>query len=72
MARCKIEPTDYFVIFVVLLDVFDHFGQTFVDINISIESLTHDSPYEGCRDTSVRILFCVLFNISLALLFSPD
>jgi hypothetical protein len=31
----------------VLLDEFDHFGQTFGDINVSI-----DSSYEGCTGTS--------------------
>jgi hypothetical protein len=43
---------DCFVIFVVLFDKFDHFEQTFCDINVSIDSL--DSPYEGCRDTYFR------------------
>jgi hypothetical protein len=32
---------------VVLLDAFDHFGQTIGDINVSL-----DSRYEGCRDNS--------------------
>jgi hypothetical protein len=39
MARCQIGP-NCFVIFVVLLDEFDHFGQTFCDINVSIDSVT--------------------------------
>jgi hypothetical protein len=38
---------------VVLLDEFDHFGQTLGNINVSIDdSLTFDRPYEGCRHTS--------------------
>jgi hypothetical protein len=45
----------HFVIFVVFLDDFDHFGQTFGDINVSIDSLTLDSPCEECRDTSFGI-----------------
>jgi hypothetical protein len=51
MARCQIGPKDCFVIFVLLLDEFDHFGPTFGDINVSIDSLTLDRcPSEGCRD----------------------
>jgi hypothetical protein len=41
-------PKDSFVIFVMLLDECDHFGQTFGDIKVSIDSLTLDSSYEGC------------------------
>jgi hypothetical protein len=52
MARCQIGLKDCFIIFVALLDEFDHFGQTFGDSNVSIDSLTLDSPYEGCRDNS--------------------
>jgi hypothetical protein len=51
LARCQIGSKDFFVIFVVLLDEFDHFGQIFGEINVSIESLTLDSFYEGCKDT---------------------
>jgi hypothetical protein len=35
---------DCFVIFVVLFDEFDHFGLTFGDINVSIDSLTLEPP----------------------------
>jgi hypothetical protein len=52
MSRCNIGPKDCIVIFMVLLDEFDHFGQTFGDLNVSIDSLTLDSNFEGCRDTS--------------------
>jgi hypothetical protein len=48
-----LQPLQRFLcIFVVLLDEFEHFGQTVGDINVSIDSLTLDSPYEGSRDTS--------------------
>jgi hypothetical protein len=50
MARCQIGQKDCFVIFVVLLDDFGHLGQTFYDENVSIDSLTLDSPYEWFRD----------------------
>jgi hypothetical protein len=45
MVQCKLGPKDCFVIFVVLLDEFDHFRQTFGDKNVNIDSLTLDSPY---------------------------
>jgi hypothetical protein len=48
MARRQIGQKDCFVILVMLiLDEFDHFGQIFGEINVSIDSSTPDSPYEG-------------------------
>jgi hypothetical protein len=54
MARCQIGPKNCFVNNVVLLDEFDHFGQTFDDINVNIDSLTLDRSYEGCRNTNFQ------------------
>jgi hypothetical protein len=45
---------NFFVNNVVLLDEFDHFGQTFDDINVNIDSLTFDRSYEGCRNTNFQ------------------
>jgi hypothetical protein len=54
MARWQIGPKDWFVFFVVLFDKFDHFGQTFGVINVSIDRLNLKSPKEERRDTSFK------------------
>jgi hypothetical protein len=36
MTRCQIGPKDCFVIFVLVVDEFEQFGQAFGDINISL------------------------------------
>jgi hypothetical protein len=47
MARFQIGPKNCFVIFVVLFDEFDRFGQTFGVINVSIDKIANSFIFYG-------------------------